>query len=280
MRSQSRARHRPIRAISTAGLVLFGLLVLSPIVLMFSDSLRSDADVDAHPLGIPVHPEWHNYSAAFHEMNFSRTLGNTVLITGCSALVVALTGSMCAWSIVRHARRWSAITYQVFVAGLALPIFVLITPLYQLMHQLNLLDSFMGIILAYTALGLPFAVFFFTSFLRSVSVELEEAATIDGCGVIGTYWHVVLPMLRPATATLIIFSSLSVWNDLVLPLILLTSDSKKTVTLSVYSTIGTHSYSVGQLLPTVVLGTVPLFVIFLILQRHIVAGIGAGATKG
>ena len=270
---------RPSRIITA--LLIFVLVAgaILPILLLVSDSLRSDSETANNPIGLPLHPNWSNYVGALRDMNYARTVANTVLITGASAIIVMLAGSLCAWAIARHTRRWTRVLYQSFVAGLAIPIFVLITPLYRLMQQLHLLDTFPAVILSYAGLGLPFAVFFFTSFLRASPVELEEAAAIDGCGLLRTYRYIVLPLLRPATATLAIFSSLAVWNDLVVPLVLLTSDDKRTVTLSVYSTIGTHSYSAAQLLPTVVLGTIPLFLVFLLLQPHIIAGITAGSTK-
>jgi raffinose/stachyose/melibiose transport system permease protein len=235
--------------------------------------------VASHPLALTGHLSLHNYVAAIKDMDYGRSLGNTVLITGGAAVLVMFTGSLAAWPMARIARRWTRLVYQLFVAGLTVPVFVMITPLYMLMRDLKLLDSYTSVILSEAALSLPFAVLFFTSFLRSVPAELEEAAAIDGAGPLRTYWHVIVPLLRPATATLVITLTLSIWNDLVIPLVMLTSDSKQTITLDVYSTIGTHAYSTAQLLPTVVLGTAPLLVVFLVLQRYIVAGITAGVGK-
>ncbi|MFJ6901876.1 carbohydrate ABC transporter permease [Streptomyces hokutonensis] len=274
-------RRRRLRGIAShTGLLLVTLIVIAPILLMVKVSLQSDADVAAHPLSWPAHWNLHNYVAAIRAMNYGRSLYNTVLITGGAALLVMLTGSLAAWPMSRISRRWTKTVYQLFVAGLTVPVFVMITPLYMFMRDLQLLDTFASVILAEAAISLPFAVLFFTSFLKSVPVELEEAAAIDGAGPLRTYWHVILPVLRPATATLAITLTLAVWNDLVIPLVLLTSDSKQTMTLDVYSTIGTHAYSTSQLLPTVVLGTAPLLVVFVALQRHIVAGITAGVSKG
>lgn len=265
--------------LSSAGLLLVTLVVVAPILLMLKVSLQSDSDLAANPLSLPSHLNFHNYVAAFHDMNYGRSVFNTILITGGAAVLVLLTGSLAAWPLARLTRRWTKVVYQGFVAGLTVPVFVMITPLYILMRDLGLLDSYASVILAEAAISLPFAVLFFTSFLRSVPAELEEAAAIDGAGALRTYWHVVLPLLRPASATLLITLTLAVWNDLIMPLVLLTSEDKQTITLDVYSTIGTHAYSASQLLPTVVLGTAPLLVVFVVLQRHIVAGITAGVGK-
>jgi raffinose/stachyose/melibiose transport system permease protein len=279
-RAAAQRRRRLRSRISHTGLLLLTLFMISPILLMISVSLRSDRDVAEHPLGLPWPLKLSNYTSAFHDMNYGRSVFNTVLITGCSAVIVLITGSLCAWPLARISRRWTKAVYQLFVAGLTVPVFVMITPLYMLMRDLHLLDTFPSVILGYSALSLPFAVFFFTSFLRSVPVELEEAAAVDGAGLLRTYAQIILPLLRPATATLTIFITLAIWNDLILPLVLLTSDDKRTVTLDVYSTIGAHAYSTSQLLPAVVLGAAPLLVIFLIMQRHIIAGITAGVGKG
>ena len=273
-------RRKALRSrLSAAGLLLVTLIVVAPILLMLKVSLQSDADLAANPLSLPSHLNFHNYIAAFKDMNYGRSLFNTVLITGGAAVLVLLFGSLAAWPLARLARRWTKVVYQFFVAGLTVPVFVMITPLYILMRDLGLLDSYVSVILSEAAISLPFAVLFFTSFLRAVPAELEEAAAIDGAGTLRTYWHVVLPLLRPASATLVITLTLVVWNDLIIPLVLLTSDDKQTITLDVYSTIGTHSYSASQLLPAVVLGTAPLLVVFIVLQRHIVAGITAGVGK-
>jgi raffinose/stachyose/melibiose transport system permease protein len=277
--SRRRSRRRLKARISASLLVVVMIIILLPVVLMLSISLRSDADAGAHPLAFPTHPQWHNYVDVFRSMDYLRGVFNTSLITACSAVVVVTTGSLAAWAISRHVRGWTNAVYRLFIAGLTVPIFVLATPLYLLMRQLHLLDSYGSVILGYAALNLPFAVFFYTSFLRSVPIELEEAAAVDGASTFGTFWRIVFPLLRPATATLTIFVSLSIWNDLVLPLLFLSSDSKKTVNLSVFSLIGTEQFHTSQLFPAVVLATLPLFAAFLLLQRHIVSGITAGAGK-
>jgi raffinose/stachyose/melibiose transport system permease protein len=255
--------------------------MLLPIVMILNISVRPSSDAGTGALDPPSHFAWSNYVDVFHQMNYLVSAGNTLLITVASVALVVLTGSMAAWAIARHTRRWSAWAYRFFVAGLTVPVFVLLTPLFVLMRQLHLLDNYLSVILANAALNLPLAVLFYTSFLRSVPAELEDAAAVDGCGLINTYRLIVLPLLKPATATVAIFISLGTWNDLVLPLVLFTSPEKTTVILSVYNFLGTGGrFQTAQLFPAVVLATLPLFVIFILLQRHIVAGITAGMSKG
>lgn len=274
-----RASRRASTVVASVLLVLFTLLTLLPIYIMVVVSLKTGGDAQGNPFALPLAPHWQNYIDAFVNMNYLRSVTNTLIITGGTAVLTIVTASLAAWAIVRYTRRWTRTAYQVFVAGLTIPVFVVITPLYQVMQQLHLLDSYLGVILAYTALTLPFAVFFYAGFLRTVPPELEEAAAVDGCGIVRTYLRIVFPLLRPATATLAIFIVLQVWNDLILPLILLSSNDKQTVTLAVYATIGTHSFSTAELLPTLVLGVIPLFAVFLALQKYVVAGIAVGSGK-
>jgi raffinose/stachyose/melibiose transport system permease protein len=259
-------------------LVLLAALVLTPVYLMVTLSLRRTGD-DSNPFALPLDPQWSNFVDAFNNMNYLRSLGNTLILTVPTGVLTIITASLAAWAIVRLSRRWTRLAYQMFVSGLTVPVFVVLTPLYQTLQQLHLLDTYVGLVLAYTALNLPLAVFFFAGFLRTVPVELEEAAVLDGAGTLRTYWSVVLPLLRPATLTLVILVTLNVWNDFVLPLILLSSEQMQPLTLSVYSTIGVNSLSVSQLFPTLLLSVIPLFIVFLCLQRYIVAGIAAGAGK-
>jgi len=274
-----RFRRRLSTVIASVILVGFTALVLTPIYVLIAVSFQHGEIAPDNPYAFPWPPNWENYVHAFVNMHYLRSVGNTLLITLATAVLTVVTGSLAAWAIVRHTRRWTRIVYQIFVSGLTIPIFVVLTPLYEVLQKLHLLDSYIGIILTYTATIMPFAVFFFAGFLRTVPVELEDAAAVDGAGLVRTFVQIVFPLLRPATATLAIFIILQVWNDLILPLVLLSSGSKQTVTLAVYSTIGTHTLSPTQLLPTLVLGVLPLFAVFLALQRYVVAGIAVGAGK-
>jgi raffinose/stachyose/melibiose transport system permease protein len=274
-----RLRSRASTVIASVILLAFTAVVLTPIWVLVMVSLHHGNSSPSNAFALPAPIDFQNYVNAFQNMHYLRSVGNTLIITLATAVITVFAASLAAWAIVRHTRRWTRTLYQIFVSGLTIPIFVVLTPLYEVMQKLHLLDSYIGIVLAYTATIMPFAVFFFAGFLRSVPPELEEAAAVDGAGLIRTYWRIVFPLLRPATATLAIFVILQVWNDLILPLVLLSSDDKQTVTLAVYATIGTHTMSPEQLLPTLVLGVLPLFIVFLALQRYVVAGIAVGAGK-
>jgi raffinose/stachyose/melibiose transport system permease protein len=273
---------RPRQRHWVASTVIAGvvIVVLAPIVFMVVTSLRPDSDIAANAFGLPTDPAWENYPAAARGMNYWRSVANTMIITVGTAVATVLLGSMCAWAISRRVRTWTRLLYHMFIAGLTIPVFVFLTPLYILLRQADLLNTYAGAIAVYTALNLPFAVFFYCSFLRSMPIELEESGRIDGAGTWRLFWSIVFPMLRPATATLGILVTLAIWNDLVIPLLLLSSDDMRTVTQATYSFIGTYGYKPSQLFPAVVLATIPVVALFVALQRHIVASITAGVGKG
>jgi raffinose/stachyose/melibiose transport system permease protein len=266
---------RTRRLLGSTAMLAFLAIVLLPVVFMVIGSLRPDAEAGAN-----LRSAWENYTAAMAGMHYWRSVGNTLLITACTAVLTVITGSLCAWALARHRRFWTTQVYQLFVVGLTVPVFVLITPLYLMMRDFGLLDSHLGVVLTYTGLNLPFAVLFYSSFLRSIPPEVEEQAIIDGCSPARVFLSVVFPLLRPATATLALFVALAVWNDLVGPLVFLSSGEKHTVTQATYSYVGSYGFHASQLFPAVVLGCLPLIAVFLVLQRHIVAGITAGVAKG
>lgn len=271
---------RPGRTISGALLVIVTLIILLPVFYMLTSSVRTTADLGANPLGFPNPFAWSNYTDVLANLDYGRALFNTVLVSLSAVALVVVTGAAAGWAIARHVRGWTKASYRVFIAGLTIPIFVLTTPLYLFMQKLHLLDTYLAAILVYAAFNLPFAILFYVSFLRSIPQELEDAAAIDGCGPYRTFWSVVFPLLRPATATIAIFVTLSIWNDVVVPLLFLTSGGLKTVTLSVFQFVGTqNSISAAQLFPAVVLAAAPLILLFLIFQRQIIGGITAGIGK-
>jgi len=254
--------------------------VLLPVAYMLAMSVRPAADIMAKPLALPASLYWDNYGNTFGQMNYWRSVANTIGITVAVTLLVSLVSSMAAYPLARLRGKAVAVLYMLLTLGLMVPMFVGLTPLYLLLRDLGLLNSYAGIVLAYTALNLPLGVFFYASFLKSIPAELEEAAVLDGCNGWQVYWHVILPLLRPITGTLAMFVTLHVWNDLVYPLLFLSDESKFPITVSVFRFIGTQDIDPTKLFPAAVLATLPLLAMFFVLQRQIVAGITAGAVKG
>jgi raffinose/stachyose/melibiose transport system permease protein len=256
------------------------VVFLYPVLLTISTALRKAADVAASPLGLPLRPTFANIATAFRNMDFARSVVNTLLITASATVIVVILGSLAAYPLARITASWSKWAYRLFLGGMAIPLFVGIAPLYITLRTMGLVNSYLGVILIEAGVNLPLAVFFYTSFVRSVPRELEEAAALDGCGPLRTFVTTILPLLRPVTGTLIMFVTLAVWNDLAVPLVFLQNPQQRTVMVNAYSYIGPHGFEPTTLFATAFLGALPLLVGFVFLQRLITEGITAGAVKG
>ncbi|MDG4674832.1 carbohydrate ABC transporter permease [Shinella sp. 838] len=260
-------------------MLLIIFVMLTPVVYMILMSFRTGAEIGADPLGLPTSLYLGNYTNALEKMDYFRAVVNSVGITASVTTLVALLGSMAAYPLARNSSRAGRAFIMLVALGLATPAFVTITPIYVIFRSLGLLDSYPGIILAFTALNLPLAVFFYVGFIGAIPRELEEAARLDNCSDWQVFWYVIRPLLGPATATLSLFVMLMVWNDFTYPLLLLSDNDKFTVMIAVYRFVGNHNLVPEQLFPAAVLGSLPLLIIFVIFQRRIVAGVTAGAVK-
>lgn len=259
-------------------LALVGLMLL-PLVYMVMMSFKTSTEIAQDPLGLPDSLYWGNYMAALSSMGYLRSVLNSLGITLSVIVVVVFAGAMAAYPLARLENRISRVIVMVMALGLATPNFVTITPIYVIFRDLGLLDSYLGIVLAFAALKLPLAVFFYTSFIAAIPVELEEAARLDNCNNWQIFWHVIRPLLAPVTATLSLFVMIMVWNDFIYPLLLLTDKDKLTVMIAVYKFVGNTGIDPTKLFPAAVLGSLPLLIMFALFQRKIMAGATAGAVK-
>ncbi|MEY9913141.1 raffinose/stachyose/melibiose transport system permease protein [Catenulispora sp. MAP12-49] len=262
-----------------AGTVLVVVFV-APFLYALGTSLRTPEDVAAHPIGFPTHVTFSNFSRVISAMQYPHSVWNTVLITGGACLVVVVLGSMAGYALGLTTRGWSRWTYRLFMAGMAVPLFVFVAPLYLLMRDLNLLGTTQGVILIYAAMNLPVAVFFYTSFVRTIPGALREAAEIDGAGRLRTFFSIYFPLLWPVTATLLLFVTLTVWNDLLVPLIFLQDPGQRTVMVNAYALMDSKIVQPTDLFPAALLGIAPLLVLFALFQRRMVEGMSGGAVKG
>lgn len=260
--------------------LLLGMFVLlAPFVITVLISIRPAEDVAADPLGFPTRLTLDNLVLAWNRLDYGRAVTNTIIYVVCSSVLVVLLGAMASYPIARITQRWTNAAYRYFIVGTTIPIFVLLAPLYLLLRDLGLLNTRPGVILIYTAMNLPVAVFFFSSFLRSVPVELEEAASIDGAGPYRTFFQIVFPLVRPVTATVVTFLVLGLWNDLIVPLIFVQGQENRTIMANAFALIDPRKVDPTTLFPAALLGVAPLVIVYAFLQRYLVAGIVGGALK-
>lgn len=255
------------------------LICVTPVVYIIIGGFRTNSQITRDPAGMPNPWNFENYKTVFASNTFWSELVNSLIVSlGTMVGVVAL-ALMVSFVIARYRFRLNKALYSLFAAGMMFPITVAITPLYLLLRNLHLINSHLGIVLPQIAFGLPQAIIIMVPFLKSIPLELEEAAELDGCSRLGFFFRMVLPLSGPGVATVAILTFVSNWNAYMLPLFLLNDLSKYTLPLGVQMFSSQHSVDTAQVLAFTSLSMIPALICFTIFQKKIVGGL-AGAVKG
>lgn len=255
------------------------LICVTPVVYIIIGGFRTNSQITRDPAGMPNPWNFENYKTVFASNTFWSELVNSLIVSlGTMVGVVAL-ALMVSFVIARYRFRLNKALYSLFAAGMMFPITVAITPLYLLLRNLHLINSHLGIVLPQIAFGLPQAIIIMVPFLKSIPLELEEAAELDGCSRLGFFFRIVLPLSGPGVATVAILTFVSSWNAYMLPLFLLNDSSKYTLPLGVQMFSSQHSVDTAQVLAFTSLSMIPALICFTIFQKKIVGGL-AGAVKG
>ena len=255
------------------------LICVTPVVYIIIGGFRTNSQITRDPAGMPNPWNFENYKTVFASNTFWSELVNSLIVSlGTMVGVVAL-ALMLSFVIARYRFRLNKALYSLFAAGMMFPITVAITPLYLLLRNLHLINSHLGIVLPQIAFGLPQAIIIMVPFLKSIPLELEEAAELDGCSRLGFFFRMVLPLSGPGVATVAILTFVSSWNAYMLPLFLLNDSSKYTLPLGVQMFSSQHSVDTAQVLAFTSLSMIPALICFTIFQKKIVGGL-AGAVKG
>ncbi|MFF2889862.1 carbohydrate ABC transporter permease [Paenibacillus sp. NPDC057967] len=260
--------------------ILVGLLFLAPFYFVLTNSFKGFAELLVDTSGLPKSLSWDNYTRAWEVLHFPRAFLNSLLITLFSALCMVVAASMAAYRLLRHPSRMNRILFSLFVAAMVVPFQAIMIPLVQVGNWLNFLNSIPGIIFCYTGLGVSFSIFLYHGFMKSIPLEVEEAAVMDGCNPYGIFWRIVFPLLKPMTITVIVLQSLWMWNDFLLPLLVLQKPELQTIQLATNTLFGQYLKQWDLALAALVMGIVPILTFFLVLQKHVIQGITAGAVKG
>ncbi|WP_201006167.1 carbohydrate ABC transporter permease [Paenibacillus glycanilyticus] len=259
---------------------LVALIEIYPILLVVISAVKSKPELAANPFGLPKDVTFEFFKKAYGTMHYLQSVGNTILIATVSVAVSAAFTSMAAYAIVRRKNRFHSFLYMLFLAGMIIPFQMTMIPLYKMMVDFGLYNSYQGIMMIYLALTAPFSVFLLVGFIKSVPRELEEAALIDGCGIFQTFFRIVLPLLKPALTTLCVLNLFSIWNDFLMPVLFLPDDKKMTITVQISKFQGMYSNDWSLLFAGICMIVLPMVVIYLLAQRFIINGITAGAIKG
>jgi ABC-type glycerol-3-phosphate transport system permease component len=274
---QPRRRRRPWAVVVALGLFSFSTVL--PLLFMAATAFRTQADWDRNKIGLPTTVSLGAFERAWTGANIGVYFRNSVIVTLSTVALSVACATLAGYSFSKIRWRLRGVVYFFVLAWIAIPPLLLMVPIYVEMVQLGLLDTYGSVIVLYTALNLPFNVYLMTAFFRSLPDELIEAARLDGAGIHRTFLRIMLPLAKPALATLIIFNFLWAWNEFLFALLMLQSDSVKTLTVGVLSLQGRFTTDYPALMAGLLITSLPVIGAYLIFQRHLIRGIVAGAVK-
>ncbi|MFD4959468.1 carbohydrate ABC transporter permease [Microbacterium sp. NPDC058389] len=261
-------------------LAVLVLIVASPVIYALLNSFRSYAEITKDPMGLPTQFTLDNYVQLFQQTDYGEALVNTLIITVATVVLLVAIVPMAAYGIERVGGRTSRFMYILFIAGLMIPFQVRMIPLVKGFNEVGLYSTLTSVILVHLGGAASFGILLYCSFLKSVPIDVEEAASIDGAGRLRTFWSIVFPMLLPVTSAFVIIQALGLWNDFFIPLVFLDSSSAGTINVAINRMVGLLT-SQWQLIYTgAILAIIPSVAIFAAFQRYFIKGMSVGAVKG
>ena len=258
---------------------LISAICLCPLLLLLFNSFKDKASAAKMDLHLPTLPlQWENFSTVIEKGKLAQSFMNSTIYSVCSVIICVILAAMASYVLSRNRSRLHNVIYFYLVLGITLPINYV--ALMKVMQTLHLNNTRFGIILLYVAMQLPFTVFLIYGFISKISVEIDEAAILDGCGPYLLFFEIIFPLLKPVLATAVVLVFLNTWNEFVSPLYFLSSSTQWPMTLAVYNFFGMYEKSWNLVCADIVLTTLPVLVVYLLGQKYIVTGMTAGAVKG
>ncbi len=262
-------------------MTVLAVLFIAPLVIILNYSFKTKKELYLNsPLSLPDSLNFDNYIKAFNKLNMKETFFNTFFYTAISVLILAVLCGTTAWAIARCKKKFFKFAFIYFIVGILIPYQALFLPIYTIGYKMHLTNTRFGIIFMYVATGISFGVFLMNSFMSTVPLELEESARIDGCSVFRTYFSIVLPLLKPAMATLIIMQSFQIWNDYLLASLYVSKKQLKTLTVAIQSLFSAQTSDYTTAMAAIVISVLPIAVLFMSLQKYFIKGMTVGAVKG
>jgi ABC-type glycerol-3-phosphate transport system permease component len=261
------------------GMALISASALFPLYFMGSNGLRSNADYDDSKVGLPSDFSFDAFARAWDGASIPTYMRNSLIVVAGTVLLSVLVATLAGYSLSKLRWRLRGAVYLFLLVWIAVPPLILLVPLYVEMVDLGLYGSYLSVILIYSSVNLPFNMYLMTAYFRGVPDELVEAARLDGATVHGVFWRVMVPLARPALATLVIFNFLWAWNEFIFALLLLPEDSVKTLTVGVLQLQGRFNLDPTALMAGLFISTLPVIGVYLIFQRHLVRAVAAGIGR-
>lgn len=271
-------RYQASAVCSYAVLATAAVAALYPFIWVVLSSLKDNGEIYSSAFGLPAAPKWGNYAEAWRGAKVGGSFLNSMLVCLVTLAVLTFITSMASYILTRVTANRMLTVY--FTLGIMIPVHALLIPSVLIFKGLHLTDNLVGLMIVYTAVNISFAMFIMNGFMEGIPKELDEAATIDGCGCAGIFFHIILPVAKPGIATVATITFLNCWNDLLLGLVLISTPSKRTLSMTVSALKGSYVTQYGLLCAGFVISIVPVVLMYLLFQKQVIAGMTAGAVKG
>ncbi|MCG8499288.1 MAG: carbohydrate ABC transporter permease [Firmicutes bacterium] len=279
--SKRDSNHKIGRYILSIILALFGFIQLYPLIWLVLFSLKDNSEIfGGNIVGLPEKFLWQNYSSALFNGNVMHYFLNSVIVTFSTIAISGLLACMASYAIARMKWKLSKTVLIFFLLGLMIPIHAALLPLFLILRDLKLLNSYWALIIPYVAFALPMAIFILTGFFQTIPKEMEESACIDGCSIYRTFYAIMLPLVKPAIATISIFTYLSAWNELMFAITFISKQQFKTLTVGIMSLAGQYITEWGPIGAGLVVSTLPTIIIYVLMSDQVQKSLTAGAVKG
>ncbi|UQN29781.1 carbohydrate ABC transporter permease [Brachybacterium kimchii] len=272
---------RAFGAVSHTILVLWALVVILPLIWTVFSSFKDSRSILASPFSLPKTWNFDNFVRAWTTAGIGRYFLNTIIVVGCSLILVMMLGAMCAYVLARFQFPGRTIIYYALIAGLTFPLFLAVVPLFFVLKNMGLQGNYAGLIISYVGFALPFTVFFLYAFFRQLPEEIGEAAQIDGAGDFRTFFQVMLPMAKPGLVSIAIFNFLGLWNQFLLPIVLNTDPDKYVLAQGLANMQAQQGYQTdwSAMFASVTITIIPVLIVYVIFQRQLQGGVGPSTNK-
>lgn len=269
------------RRLAQVCLVIVAIIQIYPLIWLALFSLKDNSEIFSGDVaGLPKKFLWSNYSKALSDGNVLTYFFNSVWVSAGTIILVLILASMASYALTRMNWKWNNMTMTLILLGMMVPIHAALLPLFMVLKNLHMLNSYWSLIIPYVAFAIPMAVFIFSSFFKGIPREMEESAVIDGCGIYRTFFFIVFPLVRPAVATVAIFTFLFCWNELMFAVTFINNTAFQTLTVGMMSMVGTYITQWGIIGAGLMITTVPTVIIYLLLNKQVQESMIAGAIKG
>ena len=274
--SQRERRRSVVRSVVV---LIIALICAVPLWYILINTFKTVPDMATNPLGLPKQWTLRNYTRAFATVPIVRSLANTLIVTFFGVLFQVLIGALAAYGMILRKSIFTSVIGVILMIAFVIPTQSTLIPLYRMESSVGLVNTLLGLIIMYLG-GAVFCYFLIVGYMQSLPFEVIEAARIDGAGPLRIFWSIVLPLIRPILTTVVVFQTMSTWNDFMTANVFISSSSLRTIVLQVYNAVGQFTTDWPSFMTITVLALIPVFVFFIFCQKWIVSGLVAGAVKG